>query len=248
MMMSQKFDLQDNLYSFPYHYLPTINEDGVIQLHQHLSWGLEYLTYMTFIVALIKERQPGSLLDVGCGDGRLLSMLRGAISEMRGVDVSQRAIALAQAMNPDLDFVCEDVAEIMEIYQMITLVEVLEHIPDDIMPGFMENIAQRVAPSGQLLVSVPTVNVPLNQKHYRHYNLEQIQAAIDPHFIITQHWWVYRRGNLIEWLSRRLLCNGLFVLNQRHLSALIWRWHKRLNYLGSEKNGGHLIVLASPRR
>jgi 2-polyprenyl-3-methyl-5-hydroxy-6-metoxy-1,4-benzoquinol methylase len=245
--MSSKFDLQDDLYTFPYHYLPVVAKGGSVHLHQQLSWGLEYLTYMTFAVELIRERRPESLLDVGCGDGRLLNMLQGLPIKMLGVDLSPRAISLAQAMNPNLDFLCRDVADLEEQYEMVTILEVLEHIPDETMSTFIADTAQRLKASGMLLVSAPSVNVPLNKKHYRHYDLSLLERTLFPYFEISRHWWLYRRGNLFEWLNRRLLCNSLFCLNQRHLTALIWRWHQRVNYFGSDYNGAHLIALANLR-
>lgn len=247
-MMKTKFDIQDDLYTFPYHYLPTLGDDGVVRLHRQLAWGLEYLTYMTFAAQMIQSRQVDSLLDVGCGDGRLLHMLRGYIPRLSGVDLSPRAIALAQALNPDLDFRCADVAQIQTQYGMISLIEVLEHIPGESMAGFLHSVAQRLTASGQLLVSVPTVNVPLNPKHYRHYDLPLLQTTLAPHFEIVQHWWLYRRGNLSEWLTRRLLCNSVYALNQPHLTTLIWRWHRRKNYFGNAGNGAHLVALACLRR
>lgn len=246
--MKTKFDLQDDLYAFPYHYLPTLDADGAIRLHRQLAWGLEYLTYMTFVAKLVQTQGVESLLDVGCGDGRLLHMLRGQVPRLSGVDLSPRAIVLAQALNPDLDFLCADVAQIQDRYAMVSLIEVLEHIPDEPMADFLTSVAQRLDAAGQLLVSVPTVNVPLNPKHYRHYDLPMLQTTLSPHFEIAQHWWLYRQGNLSEWLARRLLCNSVYTLNQSRLTALIWRWHRRKNYFAEAGNGAHLVALARPRR
>lgn len=242
--MSKKFEVQEQLYTFPYHYLPTVNNEGAVRLHRQMSWGLEYLTYMTFVVELIREQRPSSLLDVGCGDGRLLHLLQNDSIQLRGIDLSSQAIALAQAFNPGLDFDCISVADLSEQYQMVTLIEVLEHISDKMIADFMVATTQRVVPDGYMLVSVPSVNIPFNKKHYRHYNLSLLQETLAPYFTLVEHWWVYRQGSFSEWLSRLLLCNGLFTLNQRHLARLIWRWHRRYNWLGDERNGRHLVALA----
>jgi len=49
--------IQDSMYEFPYHYLPSLKEGKVFRLHRHLWWGLDYLTYMSFTVELIRSSE-----------------------------------------------------------------------------------------------------------------------------------------------------------------------------------------------
>ena len=94
--------LQDAQYRFPYHYLPRI-EGGRFRFHEVLDWGHEYLSYMTHVADVLERIDWESVLDVGCGDGRLPSLLTARFPEKRivGLDYSERAIALASAMVPD---------------------------------------------------------------------------------------------------------------------------------------------------
>ena len=47
--MKNKFKLQDSQYSFPYHYIVSV-EKNKINLTKNLSWGLEYLRNIDFII------------------------------------------------------------------------------------------------------------------------------------------------------------------------------------------------------
>lgn len=48
---------------------------------RNLSWGYEYLSYLNFVLEKASQIGFKSLLDVGCGDGRLLYELRQRFSD-----------------------------------------------------------------------------------------------------------------------------------------------------------------------
>jgi len=200
---------------------------------------------MSFAIELIRSNSPTSLLDIGCGDGRLIHMIKPLIPRLIGVDLSDRAVDFARAFNPDVEFVCDDIATISEEFAWVTLIEVLEHIPDDQLTTFVENVARIVQADGHLLISVPTVNVSLNRKHYRHYNLALLKDTIEPHFEIESYWWLYHHG-LVERLLRFLICNRLYVLNSKFLLAQFWKVHKVFTYHADSSTGNHLLCLARP--
>jgi SAM-dependent methyltransferase len=78
---------------------------------------------------------PESVLEVGCGDGALLSALaaRGVGIRREGVDISERAVALA-ASRPEIDRVWRFDGEVLPTpdgaYDLGVLSHVLEHVPD----------------------------------------------------------------------------------------------------------------------
>ena len=246
-MIEDKLLIQESLYEFPYHYLPYLDHGGgAIKVSRQLAWGLEYMTYLSFLVDLIMRLSPRSLLDVGCGDGRLINMIKPSIPVVRGIHLSFKALSFAQAFNPEVRFTCGDVSDISEKYQVATCIEVLEHIPDNAIHSFIKDIANCIEAKGWLIISVPTVNVPLNKKHYRHYSFETLQTLVSSHFEIEKHWWLYRKST-IERLLRLFLCNRLFITNNARLRSLIWKMHKRMTYNAGPSNGSHLVCLAKPK-
>jgi len=121
--------IQDSQYSYPYHYIPTLG-DNVFSQVQYWSWGFRYMGGLQIVIDQLKDRQFESLVDVGCGDGRLLKELTLLYPEKRllGVDYSQRAILLAQALNPSLDYDVVDIIEnpLLERFDVVTLVTLLQ--------------------------------------------------------------------------------------------------------------------------
>ncbi len=245
-MSVDKQKLQDDLYEFPYHYLPILEAGGAVRLHRQLSWGFEYLTYMSFVASVIREHSPQSLLDVGCGDGRLVYMLKNAVPSIVGLDLSERAIAFARAFNPEVEFICGDVSTLSRKFSFATLVEVLEHIPDNDVSKFIQSVGEHIEDNGLLLISVPSINMPLNKKHYRHYTLDLLRQSIPTNFVIRQHWWLYRRSSLARILGFTL-CNRLFTTNWRVIRRVAWFIHQKSTYMADASTGAHLICLTQLR-
>ena len=242
-----RFDLQARLYAFPYHYLPTLDDAGTVSIHKALSWGLDYLTYMSFVTELIQNRlRPQSILDIGCGDGRLLHMLSGIVPQRAGVDLVEDSLRFARAFNPDVTFHLADLGEVPGQFEVVTLIEVLEHIPDDEIAAFVEKTAQRLLPGGWLLASSPTINEPLNRKHYRHYDLVLLRQQLEPHFEIQEYWFLSRRGLRFSFFKKSLQ-NEFGIIVSGKWRRLIWRLHQRYTYRADSTDGRHIVVLARRR-
>jgi methionine biosynthesis protein MetW len=102
--------------------------------------------------------RPGwSVLDLGCGDGSFLECLRREVPgiDVRGVDVSETALARARARGIEasrLDL-AEPAAEVPGGHDVVTALEVIEHVPD------AEAVVCRAATAARryLIVSVPNL-------------------------------------------------------------------------------------------
>jgi SAM-dependent methyltransferase len=81
--------------------------------------------------------RPGATLDVGCGDGALLSELhrRGFGGRLAGVEISEAAVAIAGA-RPEIDSVERYDGRHLAVadgsYDLGLLSHVLEHVPDPV--------------------------------------------------------------------------------------------------------------------
>lgn len=102
--------------------------------------------------------EPGwSVLDLGCGDGSFLHCLEQAVPGIRtrGVDVSETALERARARGIDavrLDLT-DPLAEIPGTADVVTTLEVIEHLPD------AEQVVLKAAAAARryLIVSVPNL-------------------------------------------------------------------------------------------
>jgi SAM-dependent methyltransferase len=111
---------------------------------------------------LLEAREPaGTLLDVGCGDGRFLEAARNSGWSVDGIEFSPEGArrAAARLGRPVAvgDLVRERV--LRGPYDVVTLWHVLEHLPD---PGAMLDAARaRLRPGGLLAAAVPNLdNLP----------------------------------------------------------------------------------------
>lgn len=237
--------LQETQYEFPYHYLPHWPGDGAAVRLRGLSWGLEYLCYLRHAKELIESFAPSSVLDVGCGDGRLIGILDKRIDVRVGVDISERAIGFAKAFSPDATFAAVDAGDLDRSFDVVSAIEVLEHIPESDVSRFINVLAERTTRDGHVIISVPTVKLPANPKHHRHYTgdllRQQISDSKAPVEILGMTD-VYRRSILVEWYLR-LTYNKYWKIEVEPCCRLIWGiiW-KRLRRAPAG-SGNHLFAV-----
>lgn len=177
--------IQEGEYRFPYHYIPAV-AGGEISYAVAVDWAADYLNGIELVRSTLTRLGARRVCDVGCGDGRLINELSVACPEVAfvGVDVSTRALALAglfrtreNAEFRELDLRSGAAADLMA-QDLVTLIEVLEHIPPEHSGGFLQRAYSLVRPGGTFLVTVPHANVPVHAKHYRHFTGETLLQAL----------------------------------------------------------------------
>jgi methionine biosynthesis protein MetW len=102
--------------------------------------------------------QPGwSLLDVGCGDGSFLVSLLDLVPrlDVRGIDVSEAALEVARGRGLEVASIdlSNPASEIAGTYDVVTALEVIEHLAD------AESVTLMAAAAAKryLIVSVPNL-------------------------------------------------------------------------------------------
>ncbi len=239
-----KFEIQDKQYAFPYHYLPEIKNDTVVKKKQ-LSWGVEYMSYIKFVSDKIIENGHKNVLDVGCGDGRLCNIIHQLDSDIsiRGIDLSQSAIAWARLLNPEIRFDVINILDVKEQYEAIACVEVIEHIPDEQVSSFFNGLSNALQNDGIIYLTVPSDNIPVKKKHYRHYNFNllerQIKDAKCGLKIIKEEYIVPNVTSMYRFIMR-LSSNKYWDLP--FLDRVLWRMLWRNGLLASSKTGSHVYA------
>jgi SAM-dependent methyltransferase len=239
----EKFIIQDNQYAFPYHYLPHFDDTGGARTCRNVYGGLEYLSYMQHVVEAVLDLKPTTVLDVGCGDGRFSDLIGTRIERCVGVDLSERAIRFAQAFHPELEFHVMDAAELDEVFDVVTAVQVLEHIPDEDVSRFIQTLADRTRIEGHVIICVPSTIQPLSAKHYRHYDealfRQQLDTSQAPLELVRAE-----RICRLSFMSRVIAkFTREIYINSPLLNRLLWRyvWH-RLRW-AEAKNGKHIVFV-----
>ncbi len=155
---------------------------------------------------------PRQVLDAGCGTGINLAMLE-EFGEVTGVDSSPEAIHfchLRQANNAK-QYDITGLPFENESYQLITALDVLEHIEDD-EQAFRE-IGRVCQPEGYFLLTVPVFpslwgeHDEINQ-HYRRYEPRRIYELLQSNGFTIEH-----RSFMNTWLLP---------------AAFLWRGYRNL--------------------
>ncbi len=157
---------------------------------------------------------PGAkrVLDVGCGDGRFLGVLRDFGPkewELAGIDIDPGAVARAQAKG--LAVACsrlEDFDPGPRGFDLIVLFQTIEHVSDP--RGMVRKIRGLLAPGGVFVVETPDV-AGWDERLFR--------AGLWGGYHIPRHWNLFTPANL----GRLLEQEGFEVLEQRALiSTSFW--------------------------
>lgn len=122
------------------------------------------------------------ILEIGCGTGHNLAMLSrfGAV-EGHELDAEARTVARArfdavgEARLPELTGVPE------HKYDLIALLDVLEHVEDDV--AALASLARRLAPGGRMIVTVPQYRWlwsghDVANHHHRRYTKTSLRSAV----------------------------------------------------------------------
>ena len=96
-------------------------------------------------------------LDVGCGAGLLAEPLARLGAKVTGIDAAPEVIHVAReharGEGLDIDYRAGDVQELEGQFDLITCMEVIEHVADP--AAFVKALARRLAPGGLLIMSTP---------------------------------------------------------------------------------------------
>src|SRR5689334_24092552 len=96
-------------------------------------------------------------LDVGCGAGLLAEPLARLGAKVTGIDASPEVIAVARDHvaegGLEIDYRAGDVQDLRGRFDLITAMEVIEHVADP--AAFLKALAERLAVNGVLIMSTP---------------------------------------------------------------------------------------------
>ncbi len=118
------------------------------------------------------ENKERRVLDIGVGRGEMLTcMKRWGYGAYSGIDISPSTIGYCAT----LDLNCELVTDTAEwlrsrrgSFEVITLLDVLEHVKKEATIGFLRAIHDGLAEGGKVIIQVPNLQAP--DGHLHRYN------------------------------------------------------------------------------
>lgn len=113
----------------------------------------------------LPARRDAPVADLGCGAGELLYALKTlGYTELLGVDTSAEQVALARQVVPAVTR--GDVFELLgrseERFELLTAMDVLEHLPKDRVLPFLDACRRALVPGGRLLLQTPNADSPMS--------------------------------------------------------------------------------------
>ena len=105
---------------------------------------------------LIKDGEK--VLDLGCGNGRLLEILQDKKIEYIGVDSSRKLIEIAKEKHPNFQFLVADALSLPFLensFDKVFSISVFHHIPsEELRLQFLKEIKRILKPKGILILTV----------------------------------------------------------------------------------------------
>lgn len=111
----------------------------------HAQWGGGRDDY-AILGAILGRYQPASLLDAGCGSGRLFPLYQQCgVQQVVGTDISEAALEIARRTFPHFDLRCVsliDLAFADNAFDFCVCNRVLQHVPPDDIQHVVHNLAR----------------------------------------------------------------------------------------------------------
>ena len=247
--LSENQQIQDEEYAFPYHYIPRYR--GTFSPSMYHPFGINYVSTLEFLKEKLEELTFGSICDVGAGDGRLVRELSHWFPRkiVSGVDYSSRATLLARGLNPGLDFVLRDIVSDppYDKYDVLTLIEVFEHIPPELCKGFVYALHGMLKEGGTLLLTVPHANKKVSPKHYQHFDSSSLRHYFNEFFEVQEEVFFERHRHWRLFWIRRLLKNKLFLLNHRGMLNWLYSAYKKHLFITDEEHCSRIYLRLQKR-
>ena len=204
---------------------------------------------MNLVLDILKGISFDSLLDIGCGDGRFLKEVSQHFLGKRilGIDYSERAINMARALNPHIPYECLDICStpnIGKIYDVIILIEVLEHIKINQIHDFVAACSSLLDSNGKLILTVPHKNKPLQVKHCQHFDSIEIEKILIEHFEIDRIIYFDKISIIWRRLISPLFGNSIYILNNHFLLKVLYSIYQRFFFYCREEDCGRICVVA----
>ena len=193
-----------------------------------------------------KERLK--LLDVGCGPGHLLRELAGEPRlELLGADITEEVLEELENHIPEADFLHLDFSRPQDMsprYDIVTAVEVFEHIPRGEKKVFLSNCAACLKECGVLILTTPNKD-RRNMIPVSFQNTQPVEDWVNPMELLELAGEYFRPLSIASciWYFPMRWLDFLF-------KRLLYPFHMTLeqHLLRSTLLGGHIVFTATPKK
>jgi 2-polyprenyl-3-methyl-5-hydroxy-6-metoxy-1,4-benzoquinol methylase len=132
-------------------------------LHGWRDYNLTSKGYGEWYYDCLPNDKTSMILDIGCGDGKFIFFLEGkGYTNVEGLELSLQQAEEAKKNIKSPIHVVENTESFLlknnNTYHMITMNDVLEHVPKQEVVGFLKAVHDAIFPGGTAVVNVPQVS------------------------------------------------------------------------------------------
>ncbi|MCS7123500.1 MAG: class I SAM-dependent methyltransferase [Candidatus Aenigmarchaeota archaeon] len=138
---------------------------GLHYLKWHQPTEAHYLEHMWFLKRIkefLPKEKDAKILDLGCGIGCYLYCLKKlGYNNVKGIEIDRELAEIGKKANLDVEFVENSLLwlkERKETFDLILLLDVLEHIEKREQIDFLQAIYHSLKRGGKLILTVPNAN------------------------------------------------------------------------------------------
>ncbi|HNP18924.1 MAG TPA: methyltransferase domain-containing protein [Fulvivirga sp.] len=135
---------------------------------------------------LAEEYIKGDLLEIGCGEGRGIELLKDKCASYTAIDKIKPVLDKLGTQYPDVTFIHDNIPPLNKVaddsFDVIISFQVIEHIKNDKL--FLQEIKRVLKPGGQALLTTPNIKMTLSRNpwHIREYTADQLTDLAKKYF------------------------------------------------------------------
>jgi len=134
---------------------------------------------------IAKNHVNGDLMEIGCGEGRGVTLLKDEVKSFTGIDKIKEVVDKLSGSFPDATFFQAVIPPLPfphQSFDSIISFQVIEHIVDD--ENYLAEIARVLKTGGKALITTPNIKLSLSRNpwHIREYSALQLTKLCEKHF------------------------------------------------------------------
>lgn len=180
-------------------------ESGYDQMSEKFSQTRKFFWRdLEFIKNYIKNGDR--ILDYGCGNGRLLEILKDKKIEYIGADVSQKLLEIAKNKHPEHKFIKLDSQGILPLndnyFNKIISIAVFHHFPPEYAGKMTKELFRIIKPGGKIIVTVWKLDQEKYKKYFSKNGEGYIPFKDNSSRVFNRYHYLYTKKDLREIFSK----------------------------------------------
>lgn len=135
------------------------------------------------------------------------------------------------------------------VFDVATVLEVLEHIPPESLQEFIAGVAGAVRSKGHVIITVPHRNAKLEAKHYQHFDSVILRDLLADKFCGSFCIpFDYISLSMKLFLKLMGVAGQFYIITHKKLNSLLYRYYINHCLHGKGEQRSHRIMVVATRK